>query len=170
MYVDNFGGLGDVSEKVEKLMNDFAESCDGVFLLTHKATIECAAAASLGVALNGWDLCTQPLDERIWGLDAALAGLAMRGAAAGWVVEVIVGHCTFVGLCFRMSLSCFHTIYAFIQANYRTPQRLWPSVVAELKAFRGLLVLMASWWATPWSPLVLQSDSSMEGWGIQYSV
>ena len=38
---------------------------------------------------------------------------------------VLVGHCTFIGLLWRYSLSCFHIVYKFIQSGYDERRRLW---------------------------------------------
>ena len=77
---------------------------------------------------------------------------------------MLLGHCTFVGLCCRGLLSIFHTVYGFVRENYLTPAPLWYECRQELEVFRGMMLFLESPWWWPWSPRVLQSDSSLEGY------
>ena len=63
-------------------------------------------------------------------------------------------------------LSVFHSVYAFAEA-YRSAGvavALWPECRAELQVFRSLMVFMESVWLRNWNDLVVQTDSSPEGY------
>ena len=57
-----------------------------------------------------------------------------------------VRHLTFCGLMARPSLSILHSVYAFVQKFSASVGVLWPSVVNELKAFKGILFLLVQDW------------------------
>eukprot|EP00971_Amphidinium_carterae_P321933 6399446-Amphidinium_carterae.1 len=89
-----------------------------------------------------------------------------RGTASGKEMQMLVGHMTFVGLIERSSLSILHSVYAFVIKAGECRVRLWPSVIAELRAFRSVMVLLGADWKRSWSPTVLASDASEYGWGV----
>ena len=43
---------------------------------------------------------------------------------------------------------------------------MWPSVLAELEAFKAQLPLLEADWRRPWSPHVTCTDASLAGWGV----
>ena len=51
----------------------------------------------------------------------ALPEVLRRKKVAGWVIEMLIGHCTFLSLCKRGLLSVWHATYRFIRAHYATP-------------------------------------------------
>ena len=87
-----------------------------------------------------------------------------RRKVTGWALEVILGHCTFVGLCNRSLLTVFHTVYGFVRENYLLAMPLWYECRQELSTFRDLMIFLESPWWQQWSPRVLQSDSSLDGY------
>ena len=66
----------------------------------------------------------------------------------------------FAALNRRESLSCFGAIYSFIHKGYRQRHVLWPSVLRELKHFRGNLVLLEVDLDLPWSTEVIATDAA----------
>ena len=89
-----------------------------------------------------------------------------RGRCTGIMLEVFLGHVVFAAMLVRPSLSCFHSCYRFVQAHYGEGASLWPSVIDEPKAFKGLLPMLHCDWGTPWSGFVTFTDTSEYGWGI----
>ena len=79
--------------------------------------------------------------------------------------EVIIGHCTFLGLQERGCPSTF-TIYPFIRKYYYTSDPLWDSAREELVCFLGLMYFLQSSWRLPWSPIVTASDASPSGYAV----
>eukprot|EP00972_Heterocapsa_arctica_P010141 1489297-Heterocapsa_arctica.AAC.1 len=70
--------------------------------------------------LNGSEMTTRVSRPRYWTVRRGIEALLRRRRLAGWALEVVLGHCTFVGLCSRGVLSTFHTVYGFVRENYLT--------------------------------------------------
>lgn len=166
VYVDNLGVLDVSQEMVEKCMVGLKKCFDSQGLTLHAAEVSSGEVETLGCLVEGRRMRSRINPKRLWKLHHAIQGLLRRGKCVGRTVEIIVGHLTFCGLMNRMSLSCFHSVYAFIRKNYTTVARLWPSVVSELRCFSGLLFMMVQDWLRPWNSLVSSSDSSLGGFGV----
>ncbi|CAK0855314.1 unnamed protein product [Prorocentrum cordatum] len=82
-------------------------------------------------------------------------------------IEKVVGHCTFLALLSRTSLSIFRSVYTFI-ARHRDHGTvpLWESVRWELEAFRNVIPLIRRDFGAPWSSKVMASDASFWGYGV----
>ncbi|CAK0795370.1 unnamed protein product, partial [Prorocentrum cordatum] len=82
-------------------------------------------------------------------------------------IEKVVGHCTFLALLSRTSLSIFRSVYTFI-ARHRDhgTAPLWESVRWELEAFRNVIPLIRRDFGAPWSSKVMASDASFWGYGV----
>ena len=74
-------------------------------------------------------------------------------------MEIVVGHCMFVGLLRRESVSVFNACYKLIQKYGESVAPLWDSVRAEFSAFRGLLPLLEADWTMRWAERVLAYDA-----------
>ena len=55
---------------------------------------------------------------------------------------------------------CVFRIHRFVQWSYLRKELLWLEVMNELRAFRGLMILIHSDWWLPWSPVVMVTDAS----------
>lgn len=166
LYVDNLGILGLEKQEVSGALDAAREHLEGKGLLTHEASLSCDDVEVLGVTLDAGRRRTALTDKRYWRLEKGLEWLLQRRRTSGRVLEAFVGHMTFAGLVARGSLSCFHAIYRFIQKEYFSNVELWPSVRAELRAFKGLLPLLGSDWVMGWSETVTASDAGPTGWGV----
>ncbi|CAK0791289.1 unnamed protein product [Prorocentrum cordatum] len=85
---------------------------------------------------------------------------------AGWQLEMVLGHMTFMALVRREVLSIFHPVYAFVAQSYHTFSVLWPTVRDELNCYLGIVVMLESSWTRPWTPVVYSSDASLHGYGV----
>ena len=166
VYVDNLGVLDTDAENVNSAMVALQSMFNSLGLELHGSEVSSGQVEALGCVLEGSSMRSLPSPKRIWRIHHAIQGLLRRGRCMGRVLEVIVGHCTFLGLLNRMSLSVFKTVYPFIQKHYYDVTRLWPSVIEELKAFRGLVFLLVQDWWRPWNPVVTSSDASLTGFGV----
>ena len=101
---------------------------------------------ALGTELDGCELSSRVMRQ---GLTAFLR----RRRCSGRALERVIGHCTFMGLASRGTLCTFHTGCRFIQSWYPEKGQIWEEVLAELRCFRGLLVVLSSSWWLPWNPL-----------------
>ena len=135
-------------------------------LLLHPGEVQHEHIKALGVVLDGVNLLCKLSSERFHRVRQALRCLLRRNRCTGRTLEIVIGHCTYCGLCNRCVLSVFHNVYKFIQSSYSTSCTLWPSVASELRAFAGLMPLLRSAWRRPWSSTVTVSDASESGYGV----
>lgn len=166
VYVDNLGILSPDRELVSQALAEVERIFETKQLLLHAGEIHSRSVKALGVELRGDILAVRITPSRYHKVRQAITGILERKKVSGKIVEVVLGHCTFIGLTNRLLLSIFHSIYAFIRKEYYTPSRLWNSVREELIAFRGLMIFLQSDWARPWNDLVACSDSSTTGYGV----
>ena len=145
---------------------ELAKKFDSVGLLTHGEEVLEGVGDVLGNSVN----CSllQSGVQASWGnrIIQAVVSLLRRKWVAGWVIEVVVGQCTFAGLANRGALSCFHSVYRFSHKHYDKQAILWDSVCAELRAFIGLAPLLRSYWWWQWNPMVYSTDASENGYGV----
>jgi len=165
VYVDNLGVIGIAKKSVVDVLDSACGALDRSGLTTHEREESDAMMDMLGVRLDAVRQCTTLTPSRFWKLEKGLEALLRRKRVSGEMLEAVVGHCTFVALLVRHTLSIFHYSYRYIQSMRGCGGRLWASVRAELEAFRDLLPLVESDWSLPWSPVVTATDSSGYGYG-----
>ncbi|CAK0828904.1 unnamed protein product [Prorocentrum cordatum] len=146
VYVDNFLALGTCRSTVERLVRQ---------------------EEVLGWEINGRLGFIRPRPERAWRIRLALDGLLESRRVSARDIEKVVGHCTFLALLSRTSLSIFQSVYTFI-ARHRDHGTvpLWDSVRWELEAFRNVIPLIRCDFGAPWSSKVMASDASFWGYGV----
>ena len=166
VYVDNLGVLAVAKQEVIDTLNALETGFNETGLLLHKSEIQSGDIQALGAMLNGSEMTTRVSDSRYWTVHRGIEALLRRRQVAGWALEVVLGHCTFVGLCSRGVLSTFHTVYAFVRENYLTAVPLWQECREELETFRGLMPFLEARWDAQWSSRVLQCDSSLSGYAV----
>ena len=66
----------------------------------------------------------------------------------------------------RPALSCFHSVYKYIQRIGHSRDILWDTVRDELRAFQGPMVWLVAEWDRGWDPFVLASDASEWEYGV----
>ena len=116
--------------------------------------------------------CVESCSPRLWpqrGFTVCtklFAAVLSRKKVSGRILEVIIGHATFVALTNRGLLSIFNTVYRFIRSNYHTPTILWKTVREELFVFRSLMIYLHADWGRQWNNYVTASDSSLTGYGV----
>mgnify|MGYP000417751757 CR=1 FL=1 len=166
VYVDNLGVLGAPVEHVSRIQKEVGFAFDSVGLQTHESEIVVDDKIVLCVGIDLKHLRTYTCHERFWKIRGSLQAIIRRGRCSGWVLEIILGHCTFAGLVNRDILCCFHTVYAFIEAHYNHHAKIWSSVIEELQAYVGLMIYLRSDWWLRWNRFVYSSDSSLYGFGV----
>ena len=169
VYVDNLGVMSDDPALVSREIQGVQKHFNGLGLDIHELEVNDVLGVALGIAVHVGEFETRTEHHRWWTLKVALTALLQRQKVAGWEVELYLGHMTFVGLMSREVLSCFHTVYRFIQSAYWTREPLWPSVRAELVGFLGLMIFLRSSWTRSWLPMVYQTDASPSGFGVATS-
>ena len=78
----------------------------------------------------------------------------------------MIGHFIHEALYNRGALSVFRAMYAFVKDSYVERTRLWWSCRQECMVVVGILPLIISNIARPWSPRMVTTDASPTGWGI----
>ena len=169
VYVDNVGLLSLDPNYVRGALADTTEAFNKMGLIMHDISLACESAEALGVTLDGRAHHTVVSHSRYWKVRLALRWALSLRRLAGKELEVLLGHCTFVGLMCRETLSVWHTVYTFVRERYWGKDTLWDSARAELECFLGLMPLLRSEWDRPWLPRVLSVDASPYGWGIATS-
>lgn len=163
--LDNIGIMGLGPVLVDVALDQVERQLDELGLNTHEKVGTASWSENLGLVMDGKSGRCIPCPRRLSKIRHVLTWILRRPYLTGKQLEVLVGHCTFIGLLGRYSLSCFHTVYKFIQSGYDDRRRLWASVAAELRAFRGLLFVLESDWCKPWSPQSFCSNACETGWG-----
>ena len=125
---------------------------------------------ALGCDLRGELQASRVTPERYHRVHQAIQGILNRKKVSGRILEVVVGHATFVALTCWNLLSIFNTVYRFIKSNYNSPCPLWRTVREELFAFRSLMIYLHADWTRPWNNYVAASDSSLGGFGVVSSI
>ena len=138
--------------------------------LLHAGTVSTGSTRALGCDLRADLLASRITPERYHNRRQALDGLLRRRRVSGRLLEVVIGHATFVGLMCRPVLSVFNTVYRFIQAHYSKPTPLWETAREELRAFKGLMIFLHADWCRGWNNYVVATDASMTGYGVVSSI
>jgi len=166
VYVDNLFDLGTERLDVGVAMDAIVKRFSGKGLVTHEREDSGGTIVTLGVVIDCEAHRTVSSPKRWWRVRTMVDAVVGRRRASGRVLEVLLGHMTFVALLRRQLLGIFFTIYRFIDAHYDRPAPIWQSVLDELIAFSGAMVFLESSWDLPWCDFVVASDASEAGWGL----
>ena len=135
-YVDNLVVLGTSREKVEESFRNAVSELKSAGLQVHEVEL-----GGEGAQILGWHLSSDgklgPTMKRFWKIRLAIRELLARGRATSKQVEKLLGHCCFLALARRESLSVFGQAYAYVRrfGGCQTEQKLWPSVRKEFELF-----------------------------------
>ena len=80
-------------------------------------------------------------------------------------MEILIGHCTWIALLRREVLAIFHAVYKFVRRYGDSFAPLWDACREEIRAFRGVMVLLESDWGAPWSRELWAYDACPSGMG-----
>eukprot|EP00435_Cladocopium_sp_Y103_P072928 s29_g41.t2 len=166
VYVDNLGILSTDHRTVEVGLKEVEEVFNQEMLILHPGTVHDRSVKALGCDLRGDLLASRVTPERYHKVHQALLAVLNRRKISGRLLEVVVGHATFVALTCRNLLSIFNTTYRYIRSNYDRPAVLWKSVREEIFVFRSLMIYLHADWARPWNTYVSASDASLTGFGV----
>lgn len=150
---------------VDDAMTELQHSFNSRGLELHGSEVTENYVEALGCVLEGKRMLSRCNPKRLWRVHHAIKALLNRGRCSGKALEVVIGHCTFLGLICRPGLSCFHAVYGFIKRFYDEVATMWETVVKELRTFMGISFLLVQDRWRPWNRLVTSSDSSLVGYG-----
>ncbi len=166
VYVDNLGIMSTDEHTVDESLKEVQEVFEKEQLILHPGVVHSQSVKALGCNLCGELLASRVTPERFHRLHQALAAILNRKKVSGRILEVVIGHATFVALTNRGLLSVFNTVYKFMRSHYYTPAVLWRTVREELFVFRSLMIYLHADWGRQWNEYVTASDSSLTGYGI----
>ena len=159
-YVDNHLCMGINAKSITKLEGIIREDLTDNNLPCHDFIDETNVCDFVGLHLDGARHETRVSWKRVWRLRLGIAHALSMPQLSGKEVEILVGHCTWIGLLRRESLSIFSSVYAFIKRFKKSRGVPWFSVRRELTQFSALLPLLVPEWDLEWSPQVVCTDSS----------
>jgi len=162
VYIDNFINAGTSQKFVS------AAAAEGSSLLKSSGLVvhEIEQAQEGGLVL-GWEFGStsfRPSCNRVLKARLAIRHVLQRGKASGRMLECLVMHLCFIGLCRRESLSVLGAVFAFIQQNYNKQALLWGSVRRELAMWDAFSPLLWPDLQQPWSSTHHSVDAS--NWGL----
>lgn len=120
-YVDNFASLGISQDHVASAVGAMQSLLERRGLVVHEVDSGSPSAQLLGWMIDGVQGTVQPTARRLWRLRYALEEVLSARQVTGRAVEKLVGHCTFLALIRRESLSCFAHVYSFIRECRHLP-------------------------------------------------
>ena len=166
LYVDNVGLISSSGQHAVTVLEEAKVDFEKDRLLLHEVEVSGSGGRSLGFRLDVANRRTVPTDERFGLIRQGIRCFLRRPRVAGWELEALMGHITFMALLRRETLSLFHCVYRYSRSCYHRPSKLWPSAREELEAFLGVMVMIDADWLRTWLPGVLASDSSLTGFGV----
>ena len=164
-YVDNLVVLGANAGAVTDGFNSAVKTLRDVGLQVHEVEI-----GEKGAQVLGWDLSSEatmrPSRKRFWRVRMCIRGLIKRGRASSKQIEKLLGHCCFISLARRESLSIFGQAYNFVRRYAQNGEEhpLWPSVRKEFDVWDGILPLIYRDFRACWNEKVHAVDASE--WGL----
>ena len=164
-YVDNLVVLGNNQQQVEKSFHAAVTVLRSSGLQVHEVELGHDGAQILGWEVTS-DAIMRPTNKRFWKVRYAIRGLLKRGRASARQLERLLGHCCFLSLARRESLSVFGQAYTFVRrySGCADEKPLWPSIRREFDIWDGILPLIYCDLTAPWSENVLAVDASE--WGL----
>ena len=167
VYVDNGIVFGTDKEEVDRLLQRMVAVVSDAGLPVHEVEPASTRVEVLGWCIDGERHQLAPKPHRAWRLRQALEWMLSCKAATSADLEKLVGHCTFLALACRASLSVFSAVYVFITRHRgKPPVPLWPSVRQELVEFQGIIPLIVADLSMRPSDKVFCMDASMSGYGV----
>ncbi|CAK0895503.1 unnamed protein product, partial [Prorocentrum cordatum] len=170
MYVDNAGVMSFDGGLVRQALAEAQRDFDHDALRFHEMEVLEHGGSSLGWHLDGDSRLARPGSRRFGLVRQGVRALLRLKKIAGWQLEAVLGHITFLCLMRRELLSIFHVVYRFVRESCGKFQPLWASAREELVAFVGAMVFIEADWGQPWAPYVYASDASLHGFGVSQSL
>ena len=137
---------------------------DGLGLKCHEIEEATTAVDILGMELCGQRTRVCCSAKRWWRIWETLGWTLKRRTLSGRQADVLVGHCTYVALLRRESLSISDGVNRSMSTNYVGQHKGWVNVRNELWTFRSLMLTLESSWEGDWSHDVLALDACMSGY------
>ena len=135
LYVDNSGVVSNHVAQVHLALNESKDNFEKHRLKLHEISVFSGCGWALGFDLDVEQFRTLPTTERFGRIREGLRCFLKRRRVAGWELEALKVHVTFLGLLRRETPSLFHCAYRFARRCYHQREPLWTSARAVLEAF-----------------------------------
>ena len=167
VYIDNIGVIGKNADEVNDRMRRIKEMLERCGLKTHDHEVAALQQDVLGVTLDGSKRVTRASSVRYCRVRCLLRWLLAKRYVSGELLEIVLGHLTYIALVNRPFLSCFHVVYKYVHAVYSEPRsKLWTGARRELEAFYRAMPLLQSRWDLDWAEEVCATDACLGGFGV----
>ena len=138
-YIDNLGIISASKSNVVGAIDRAQQVFNGVNLTLHEIDVHSSVAVPLGVMLDLVHFTTSNSPERYGRIHQAIGYVLNQRMLSGWVLEVLIGHCTYFGLVNRDMLCVFHAAYNFIAKHYSKRAPPFGTVCARSSGHTGEL-------------------------------
>ena len=136
-------------------------------LPVHEEEFGSSHSQLLGWVIDGLRGCVEPTPKRFWRVRNALTEVLEAGRCSTRQMQKLVGHCTFMGLIRRESLSCFNEVYKWMHSRGGgSAHILGEAVERELFIFRSIMPFLKCDMRAEFSPEVYMVDASTWGQGV----
>ena len=163
-YVDNYAVFGANKQAVNSCSMNISKAFIDLGLQVHEQVSATNDGEFIGLRLHRNHLSVKP--SRIWKVRFALMKLVNFRRVSGKVLEIIVGHITWIMLIRRESLSLLQDTYKFIHQHKDSFGDMPPTVRKELMNVSAILPLLRVCLTSQWDPRVHASDASSSGLGV----
>ena len=133
-YVDNFGICGTNPTEVDRALDRVSTRLFDLGFTVHE--LETASTCTAFIGLETSDGLIRVKRARLWKLRRAIECVLSRDCCSGALLEVLLGHATWLMLLRRESLSILHACYHFIQTCYHRPTLLHCCGAVCARSFR----------------------------------
>ena len=165
-YVDNYGAIGSTRDEACAARDAISAALVSLGFTVHEEEAGVFIENFLGLEFDGVRRRFRVRRARAWRLRLALQELLRRGSCTGDMMEVLLGHMTWLGMLRRESLSILNDCYRFM-TEHRSKAGKFPSRVRwELKVFRDIIPLLVADAAAEWHPSLVATDASPYGLGV----
>ena len=166
-YVDNFMCVGSSREAVRSTGRKIHDTLNASKLPTHDVV-----DAEPRCEFVGLEFCNNSVSikrQRFWRIRFAIDELLLRNKCSSSLMQVIVGHISWMILIRRCALCLLDSCYAFAAAGLPSQSVLWSSAAKQLWWIRSLLPLFIFNLESQWHPVITCTDASEVGLGCCYT-
>ena len=145
VYVDNISIIGKTAEQVTEAANRIQAYFDDINIpLTWNPSKPTSQLETVGIVLDFEAGVARNKPKRLWKVFLAGQSLMHRRRVSVDLLEVWLGHASYIFMLMPLGLSSFFHIYRFIHSQRGKRAELWDSVRQEIRVALGLIWLARS--------------------------
>ena len=163
-YCDNVHALSTDRDMCQRGCDDICKELRDLGFELHEELDATTLCQTLGGEVNGEVGLVRPTSKRLWRISMAFEYMTTAKVSYK-LVQRLLGHAMTVCVINRSGMPIFRKLYDFVE-HQSPPRRLYPSEVAEVWTFIGLLPLLTADMRRPWSDVITATDASPDGYGV----